>query len=122
MIKEVVGAKVYNVWLDMLKYLVPNGRTHRLSAMVGGMFQYSLEIAKKKEASNTNAKKLIEIFESVFDYYDENDLDPIVEIAEKLFEDADVNSERTNRRGDYYSIAEEAVREFLNWENMPWDS
>lgn len=122
MIKKVVGLKVYNVWLDMIRRLVPGGRTHRLSVVIAGMLQYALEVSHEKEASNAKAKKLSDLFESVFDYYDDNDIDPAIELAEKLLMDAGVNYERMNSRGDSYSIAEEAVREFLVWENMPWKS
>ena len=117
MMKAVVGAKIYNVWLDMLKSLVPHGRTHRLSVMVAGMLQYAQEVANKKAESNSKAKKLAESFESS----DEEYLDKIIEIAEKLFEDAGVRYKKKNRKGESYSIAEEAAYEFLNWENMPWE-
>jgi hypothetical protein len=122
MIKEVVGAKVYNVWLDMIRRLVPGGRTHRLSVVVAGMLQYALEISHEKEGSNAKAKKLSELFESIVDYYDDGDIDPAIELTEELFMDAGVNYARVSSRGDSYSIAEEAVREFLAWENMPWES
>ena len=122
MIKAVVGAKVYDVWLDMIRRLVPGGRTHRISVVVAGMLQYALEISHEKEDSNAKAKKLSELFELVFDYYDDGDIDPAIELAEKLFMDADANYERVSSKGDSYSIAEEAVREFLAWENMPWES
>ena len=121
MMKAVVGAKIYNVWLDMLKSLVPHGRTHRLSVMVAGMLQYAQEVANKKAESNSKAKKLAESFESAFESSDEEYLDKIIEIAEKLFEDAGVRYKRKNRKGESYSIAEEAAYEFLNWENMPWE-
>ncbi len=122
MIKAVVGVKVYDVWVDMIRRLVSGGRTHRISVVVAGMLQYALEISHEKEGSNAKAKKLSELFESVFDYYDDGDIDPAIELTEELFMDADVNYERVSSKGDSYSIAEEAVREFLAWENMPWES
>jgi CO dehydrogenase/acetyl-CoA synthase delta subunit len=121
MMKEVVGAKIYNVWLDMLKSLVPHGRTHRLSVMVAGMLQYAQEVAYKKAESNSKARKLAESFESAFESSDEEYLNKIIEIAGNLFEDAGVRYKRKNRKGESYSIAEEAAYEFLNWENMPWE-
>jgi len=121
MMKAVVGAKIYNVWLNMLKSLVPHGRTHRLSVMVAGMLQYAQEVAYKKAESNSKAKKLAESFESAFESSDEEYLDKIIEIAEKLFEDAGVRYKKKNRKGKSYSIAEEAAYEFLNWGNMPWE-
>jgi hypothetical protein len=121
MMKEVVGAKIYKVWLDMLKSLVPHGRTHRLSVLVAGMLQYAQEVAYKKAESNSKARKLAESFESAFESSDEEYLDKIIEIVENLFEDAGVRYKRKNRKGESYSIAEEAAYEFLNWENMPWE-
>jgi hypothetical protein len=121
MMKEVVGAKIYKVWLDMLKSLVPHGRTHRLSVLVAGMLQYAQEVAYKKAESNSKARKLAESFESAFESSDEEYLDKIIEIVENLFEDAGVRYKRKNRKGEPYSIAEEAAYEFLNWENMPWE-
>ena len=120
MIKEVVGIKVYNVWLDMIKRLVPNGRTHRLSVIISGMLQYASEISHEKESPK--AKKLTDLFEAVSDYSDDENIDPAIEITEKLLDDAGVSYKRKSSRGDSYSIAEEAVREFLAWENMPWES
>ena len=121
MIKAVVGQKVYNVWLDMLRRLVPGGRTHRLSVVVAGMLQYALEVSQEKEETSAKAKKLSDLFESVFEYSGEEDIEPAIEITEQLFVDAGVSADRANRRGESYSIAEEAVHEFLRWENMPWE-
>jgi hypothetical protein len=42
-LEDVVGEKVYNVWVDMLHELVPEGRTHRLSVVVAGMLEYAVE-------------------------------------------------------------------------------
>jgi hypothetical protein len=38
-----------------------------------------------------------------------------------MFRDAGVNFRRVNRRGDPYSIAEDAANEFMRWEDMPWE-
>ena len=122
MVKFVVGTKAYNVWLDMLRCLVPHGRTHRLSVLVAGMLQYTYDIAHKKAETDTKARKLLEIFESAYESHEDEYVDGIIEIAEKLFDDAGVQYKRRNRRGQSYSIAKEAVYEFLNWENMPWKS
>ena len=47
-LKEIVGEKVYSVWLDMLRQLVPDGRTHRLAIAIASMLQYASEIAYEK--------------------------------------------------------------------------
>ena len=122
MVKSVVGTKAYNVWLDMLRYLVPHGRTQRLSVLVAGMLQYAYGIAHKKAETNTKARKLLEILESAYESHEDEYVDGIIEIVEKLFDDSGVQYKRRNRKGQSYSVAEEAIYEFMNWENMPWES
>lgn len=115
-------AKVYGTWMDMLKRLVPHGRTHRLSVVIAGMLQYAQVIAHEKAESNNKAKQLSAIFEES----DEDDMDEdnqgLLTLAESLLTDAGVKYQRTSSRGQNYSIAEEAVHEFLHWEDMPWES
>lgn len=120
-IKSVVGAKTYGVWMDMLRVLVPNGRTHRLSVVVAGMLHFAYEVACKKEKNPSKFAKLLELYEYAFEDPEEG-MAAIVELAESLFKDAGVRYKRINSRGQAYSIAESAAYEFLNWENMPWES
>jgi len=122
MIKDVVGIKTYNVWVDMLKRLVPNGRTHRLSVIIGGMLQFVYEIAFEKAESNSKARKLYDHFQAAYECSDEEYVDELIDIVENLFKDAGVEYYRHSSRGESYSIAEEAVNEFLRWKNMPWES
>jgi hypothetical protein len=51
-LQDVVGEKAYSVWVEMLRTLVPEGRTHRLSVVIAGMLQYTLEIAYEIESIN----------------------------------------------------------------------
>jgi hypothetical protein len=122
MIKDVVGSKNYSVWLGMLKRLVPYGRTHRLSVVVASMLQVAYEIAQEREESNTKARQLSSIFESAFEHDEENGIEPLLKITEQIFKDAGVGFKRVNRKGSGYSIAEEAVFQFLNWDAMPWEA
>ena len=122
MVKDVVGSKNYSVWLGMLKRLVPYGRTHRLSVVVASMLQVAYEIAQEREESNAKARQLSSIFESVYEQDDENGIKPLLKITEQVFKDAKVGFKRVNRRGTGYSIAEEAVHQFLNWDAMPWEA
>ena len=121
MIKDVVGTKTYSVWTDMLKRLVPGGRTHRLSVVAAGMLQVAYEIAGEKEKSNVKARKFAGIIEDALEGDEEDGLGKLTELIEQLFRDAGVGSKRTSRRGQGYSIAEEAAQQFLHWEDMPWE-
>jgi hypothetical protein len=119
MIKDVVGSRNYSVWMEMLKRLVPNGRTHRLSVVVASMLQVAYEIAQEKEESNTKAKQLSSIFESASEH---DEIGLLLKITEQFLKDARVGFKRVNRKGSGYSIAEEAVHQFLNWDAMPWEA
>jgi len=44
-LREIVGDDVYDVWVAMLKKLVPDGRTHRLSVLVASMLAYASNVA-----------------------------------------------------------------------------
>ncbi len=122
MIEAVVGKKIYNTWIDMLKKLVPHGRTHRLSVVIASMLQYTQQVAYEKEKSNSKARKLSELFEVAYDNYVEGDITDILSVTETLLKDAKVKFKRANSRGHGYSIAEEAVHHYLHWDDMPWKS
>jgi len=121
MIKDVVGSKNYAVWVEMLKRLVPHGRTHRLSVVVASMLQVAHSIALEKKRPDVKAKKLLAIFESAYEQDEEKGAEQLLKVTEELFRDAGVRSKRVNSKGKGYSIAEEAAHEFLNWEAMPWE-
>jgi len=76
MIKDVVGSKIYNVWIEMLKRLVPHGRTHRLSVVVASMLQVALGIAQEKEKTNTKARQLSAILECACEQDEEKGIGP----------------------------------------------
>jgi len=38
-----------------------------------------------------------------------------------VFRDADVAFDRVSKRGDQYSIADEAYNEYFSWYDYPWD-
>ena len=120
-IKEIVGDKVYSVWIDMLHRLVPNGRTHRLAPVIASMLQYASEVSYEKYGSNPEEGS---VAYSLFlsgeaDYYETVDL--LLPIVDRLLKDSQVKSKRKSARGIKYSIAKSAIQEFVNWYNMPWE-
>jgi hypothetical protein len=119
-IKSVVGVKTYNVWIAMLQTLVPHGRTHRLSVVVGGMLQFTCQVAYKKEESCPKSRKFLSLYRPSLDDREKRK-DRVIELTEALFNDAGVRYKRVNSRGQDYSIAESAAYQFMDWENMPWE-
>lgn len=117
-LQDVVGKETYSTWVDMLRILVPDGRTHRLSVVIAGMLQYALEAAESNAEEPSVAKSLIDSTETS----DPDEVKSLLhDVVSQLFEDAGVTYERTSKRGEHYSITDEAYNEFVGWFDYPWD-
>jgi hypothetical protein len=121
-LQDVVGKETYDVWVDMLRELVPGGRTHRLSVVVAGMLEYAAE--KSAQIKHRNEEEY-SVAMSLIDATDTSDPDSIKElihdVVDRLFKDAGVEYERVSKRGEHYSIADEIYAEFSGWYDYPWD-
>ena len=121
-LQDVVGKETYDVWLDMLRELVPDGRTHRLSVVVAGMLLYavdkSMHIKHRNEEEHSVAMSLIDANEAG---YPEHIKELIHDVVDRLFKDAGVEYDRVSKRGERYSIADEIYNEFSSWYDYPWD-
>jgi len=119
-LKSVVGETTYGVWLDMLKVLVPGGRTHRLAPIVAGMLRYAAEQsarnARRRPSAGALADALIGLDEG------DDDATILVTIAvQQLFRDAGVRVTRHARNGEPYSVVDASIHEFQRWGAMPWE-
>lgn len=121
-LESIVGKKTYSVWVEMLQKLVPDGRTHRLAPLIGGMLQYSSEVAYKKYGSEPKNGTLAHYLFSAQGGERDEDFSELADVVEKLFKDASVSHGRTDHRGNEYDIVESAIQEYINWHNMPWES
>ena len=117
---DVVGADTYAAWVSMLKELVPNGRTHRLSVVLAGMLQYAASVAELNQEENEDERSLASSLIQATEVGDPSEVEDLIHDAVvQLFKDAKVQFERTSARGTRYSIAEEAYAEFIHWYDMP---
>ncbi len=120
-LRKIVGDDVYEVWVTMLKKLVPDGRTHRLSILVASMLAYASSIAwasRDTDDEDDPAYPLLAASEGVDD---EEALRLMKPMLTQLFKDAKVKYERVSSRGEQYSILWEATIEFCRWHNHPWE-
>lgn len=119
-LEAVVGPEVYGSWVSMLRVLVPDGRTHRLAPLVAAMLQYAASVAEPDDDDEDSiANSLIASTEGS----DPEEVEKLLHGAvTRLFKDASVQFERTNARGQDYSIAETAYEEYIRWYDMPWES
>ena len=102
-LQDVVGKETYSVWVDMLRELVPGGRTHRLSVVIAGMLLYALEVADGDSEEPSVARSLIDSAETS----DPDDVKSLLhDVVTRLFKDAGVTYERTAKSGEHYSIAD----------------
>ena len=119
-LQSVVGETTYEIWLDMLRTLVPGGRTHRLAPIVAGMLRYAAERSTKRTGRHRESRALVDALGA----FEEGDDDASVEIAgavQRLFRDAGVRAGRVSRSGESYSIVDAALHEFQRWGDMPWE-
>jgi len=120
-LQSVVGTEIYQVWTRMLQHLIPEGRTHRLAPIIAGMLRYATIIAleknKKENNSDTVSKNLV-IAEELNDFKEIKKL--LSEPIQNLFDDSNAQPQRTDYRGNHYSILDAVIHEYLSWYEMPW--
>jgi len=120
-IRTVVGDRVFEVWLAMLRELVPAGRTHRLAPIVAGMLQFATLITIDDDEMDPEGPVAWR-FHSATETSDPGEVkELLLELVERMFEEAKVGAERKSAAGMRYSIAEEAIEEYIRWEYMPWE-
>lgn len=120
-LQDVVGKETYSVWVDMLRELVPDGRTHRLSVLLAGMLQYALAIAEELDEDELEEDSVALSLINANEMGSDEIKDELHDVVKRLFKDAGVTFDRVSKRGEPYSIADEAYNEFVSWFDYPWD-
>jgi hypothetical protein len=119
---SVVGADTYAVWVRMLRELVPDGCTQRLSVMLAGMLHYAAAIAATTQDEDENERSLAASLMEATEVSDPSEVEDLIHDAVvQMFKDAKLRFERTNAGGVKYSLAEDAYTEFIHWYDMPWE-
>jgi hypothetical protein len=120
-LQDVVGKETYAVWVDMLRELVPDGRTHRLSVLLAGMLQYALAIAERLNEDELEEDSVALSLINANEMGPDEIKDELHDVVKRLFKDAGVTFDRVSKRGAPYSVADEAYNEFVIWYDYPWD-
>ena len=120
-LQDVVGEQTYNVWVDMLCELVPDGRTHRLSVVIAGMLHYATVIAERFDDDELDEDSVALSLVNANEGDPDQVKDELHDVVKCLFADAGVTFERVSRRGDSYSVADEAYNEYVSWYDYLWD-
>ncbi len=120
-LEDVVGEKVYNVWVDMLRELVPDGRTHRLSVVIAGILHYATAIAEQFDEDELEEDSVALSLINANEVGPDEVKDELHDVMKRLFHDAGVAFDRVSKRGQPYSVADEAYNEYVSWYDYPWD-
>jgi hypothetical protein len=121
-LQAVVGPLVYQTWVDMLRALVPEGRTHRLAPLVAAMLQYAFSVAQEGGEEDTDENSVSQSFMESAEAFEPEDVKAALhDVVVRLFKDAGVAFQRTSARGETYSVVDEAYAEYIHWFDMPWD-
>ncbi len=122
-LQDVVGQETYSVWVNMLRILVPDGRTHRLAPLVAGMLQYALAVSEEESGDEPDDDS---VAQSLLDSTEESEPDEVKkllhDVVSRLFKDAGVSYKRTSASGEDYSIADSIYYEYIHWFDMPWEA
>jgi len=121
-LQEVVGPGTYSVWVNMLRALVPDGRTHRLAPLVAGMLQYALSVAEDDQDDDSDEPSVATSLIRSTGTGDPDEVKKLLhDVVARLFKDAGVKYQRTSARGQDYSIADSIYEEYVRWFDMPWE-
>lgn len=99
-LQDVVGKETYTLWVDMLRRLVPEGRTHRLSVVVAAMLQYAyLVVADKLDDNDFEEGSVAQALLDATDGGDPEEVgEYLYDIVDRLFKDAKVRHKRASAR------------------------
>lgn len=116
--KKLVGKQRYSAFLDLLKEVGPDARTHRISIVFAAILRYAMR--KDEEAPLCLALARLEE-EPYLASEKSEEYKILYELIDAICEEAGMQNDRKSARGDSYSIADSAIAEFTSWYNMPWE-
>jgi hypothetical protein len=119
--QDVVGKETYEVWVNMIRELVPDGRTHRLSVVIAGMLHYATAIADQFDEDKLEEDSVALSLINANEMGPDEIKDELHDVMKRLFKDAGVTFDRVSKRGEPYSVADEAYNEYFSWYDYPWD-
>lgn len=119
----VVGQDTYLVWVNMLRALVPQGRTHHLAPLVAGMLHYAVTLTEEQSGDEAEEHAVGKSLREASEAIDPGTVKGLLhDVIDQLFRDAGVRYQRTSARGEAYSIADSVYDEFIHWFDMPWEA
>jgi len=120
--KNIIGAQPYSAFLDMLKAIGPDARTHRISVVIAAMLRCALSKLPPDCENGTLAQALVIMAEEPYGVAEGSaEYKLVFDMIDELCREAGMRNLRESARGELYSIAENAIAEYTAWYNMPWE-
>ena len=121
-LKNIIGEQQYTSFLELLKDIGPDARTHRITVVIASILRFAANQIAPKCNEGTLSQALITLEEEPYLAHEQSDEYEIVyDVIDSLCTEAGMRNERESARGECYSIAENAILEYAAWYNMPWE-
>lgn len=121
-LKDIIGNEQYSSFLELLKEIGPDARTHRISVVIASILRFAVNKLPPDCDEGTLSQALIILDEEPYladEQPDEYEL--VYSVIGSICTEAGMQNERQSSRGDGYSIADNAIMEYTAWYNMPWE-
>jgi hypothetical protein len=120
--KKIIGNPSYSQFITLLQEIGPDARTHRISVVIAAMLRFALEKASREDEEETLGMALVALDEEPCLAVEESEeYERLFELIDEICREASLRNLRQSARGDSYSIAENAIAEYVSWYNMPWE-
>jgi hypothetical protein len=120
--KKIIGNPSYSVFLNLLRVIGSDARTHRICVVIAAMLRFALEKGYREGEDGTLCEALVALDEEPYLAAEESqEYERLFELVDEICREAGLRNLRESARGDSYSIAENAIAEYVSWYNMPWE-
>lgn len=120
--KKIIGTQAYSTYLDMLEEIGPDARTHRISVVIAAMLRHALSKLPDESKPDTLGEALLVLDEDPsLEDYESEEHDKVFMLIDELCREAGMRNQRESAKGGAYSIARNAIAEYIAWYNMPWE-
>jgi glutathione S-transferase len=120
--KKIIGNPSYSVFINQLQVIGSDARTHRISVVIAAMLRFALEKLYREGEDGTLCQALVALDEEPYLAAEASEeYERLFELIDEICREAGLRNLRESARGDSYSIAENAIAEYVSWYNMPWE-
>ena len=120
--KDIIGENFFLLFLNLLKEIGPDARTHRISVVIASILRYAVNRLPTDCEDGSLAQALLMLDEEPYLAHEESDeFKMVFDLIDDLCNETGMMNLRESARGEDYSIAENAILEYATWFNMPWE-